>query len=123
MGAKRLASLGHEAYEKYVSRRGVNTANRAHEELFVASPVGIRDPGCEGRWGRRRRMSLATGSRPSSLTRYRANCRECERRMPMRGETKLVSALIFVGAVLMGACANPYHEGNERYVFVATNIN
>src|SRR6266436_6672608 len=35
----------------------------------------------------------------------------------------LVSVLIFVGAVLIGACAKPYHEENERYVFVATNIN
>jgi len=35
----------------------------------------------------------------------------------------LVCALVFGGAVLMGACAKPYHEENERYVFVATNIN
>jgi ribose transport system substrate-binding protein len=40
-----------------------------------------------------------------------------------RHGTTLVSAFIFVGAVLMGACAKPYHEENERYVFVATNIN
>ena len=33
----------------------------------------------------------------------------------------LVSVLIFVGAVLIAACARPYHEENERYVFVATN--
>jgi ribose transport system substrate-binding protein len=36
---------------------------------------------------------------------------------------KLVSVFIYVGAVLMVACAQPYHEKNERYVFVATNIN
>ena len=42
----------------------------------------------------------------------------------MRGHgTKLVSVFIFVGAVLIAACAKPYHEENERYVFVATNIN
>jgi ribose transport system substrate-binding protein len=35
----------------------------------------------------------------------------------------LVSVFIFVGAVLIAACAKPYHEENERYVFVATNIN
>ncbi len=40
-----------------------------------------------------------------------------------RHGTTLVSVLIFVGAVLIGACAKPYHEENERYVFVATNIN
>src|SRR3984893_11861856 len=31
--------------------------------------------------------------------------------------------LIFVGAVLIVSCAKPFHEENERYVFVATNIN
>jgi ribose transport system substrate-binding protein len=41
--------------------------------------------------------------------------------MTRQGVT-LGSVLIFVGVVLI-ACANPYHEENERYVFVATNIN
>src|ERR1700738_2243817 len=40
-----------------------------------------------------------------------------------RHGTTLVSAFIFVGAVLIAACGQPYHEENERYVFVATNIN
>jgi ribose transport system substrate-binding protein len=40
-----------------------------------------------------------------------------------RHGTTLVSAFIFVGAVLIAACAKPYHEENERYVFVSTNIN
>ena len=40
-----------------------------------------------------------------------------------RHGTTLVSVFIFVGAVLIAACAKPYHEENERYVFVATNIN
>src|SRR5713101_7442315 len=45
-------------------------------------------------------------------------------RSPMRRHgTKLVSVFIFVAAVLIAACAKPYHEENERYVFVATNIN
>ena len=35
----------------------------------------------------------------------------------------LVSVFVLVGAVLIAACAKPYHEENERYVFVATNIN
>jgi ABC-type sugar transport system substrate-binding protein len=35
----------------------------------------------------------------------------------------LVSAFVFVGAILLAACAKPYHRENERYVFVATNIN
>jgi ribose transport system substrate-binding protein len=35
----------------------------------------------------------------------------------------LVSVLIFVAAALIASCAKPYHEENERYVFVATNIN
>jgi ribose transport system substrate-binding protein len=35
----------------------------------------------------------------------------------------LASVFIFVGAFLIAACAKPYHEENERYVFVATNIN
>jgi ribose transport system substrate-binding protein len=42
--------------------------------------------------------------------------------MNRRGTT-LVSVFIFVGTVLIAACAEPYHEKNERYVFVATNIN
>jgi ribose transport system substrate-binding protein len=41
--------------------------------------------------------------------------------MTRQGVT-LGSVFIFVGAVLI-ACAKPYHEENERYVFVATNIN
>ena len=41
--------------------------------------------------------------------------------MTRQGGT-LVSGLIFVGVVLI-ACAKPYHEENERYVFVSTNIN
>jgi ribose transport system substrate-binding protein len=40
-----------------------------------------------------------------------------------RQGTRLVSVFIFAGAMLIGACAKPYHEENERYVFVATNIN
>jgi len=40
-----------------------------------------------------------------------------------RHGTTLVSVVIFVGALLIAACGNPYHEENERYVFVATNIN
>ena len=35
----------------------------------------------------------------------------------------LVSLFIFVGAALIASCSKPYHENNERYVFVATNIN
>ena len=34
----------------------------------------------------------------------------------------LVSVLILFVAALIGSCAKPYHEENERYVFVATNI-
>jgi len=34
----------------------------------------------------------------------------------------LFSALLFVSAVLIASCANSYHTQNERYVFVATNI-
>src|SRR3984893_125977 len=49
---------------------------------------------------------------------------ECKRRIPMKryGAT-LVSVFIFVGVVLIASCAKPYHEQNERYRFVATNIN
>ena len=35
----------------------------------------------------------------------------------------VVSVLILCGAALIGSCTKPYHEENERYVFVATNIN
>ena len=35
----------------------------------------------------------------------------------------LVSVLFLCGAALIGSCTKPYHEENERYVFVATNIN
>jgi ribose transport system substrate-binding protein len=34
-----------------------------------------------------------------------------------------IFVFVFVGAALISSCAKPYHEGNERYVFVATNIN
>jgi ribose transport system substrate-binding protein len=33
-----------------------------------------------------------------------------------------VFVLVFVGAILIASCAEPYHQENERYVFVATNI-
>ena len=36
---------------------------------------------------------------------------------------RLVSLFIFVAAALIASCSKPYHETNERYVFVATNIN
>src|ERR1700747_3225822 len=49
---------------------------------------------------------------------------ECERRSSMRRHgPRLVSLFIFVGAALIVSCSKPYHENNERYVFVATNIN
>ena len=35
----------------------------------------------------------------------------------------VVCVLILCGAALIGSCTKPYHEENERYVFVATNIN
>ena len=35
---------------------------------------------------------------------------------------RLVPLFIFVGAALIASCSKPYHEPNERYVFVATNI-
>jgi ribose transport system substrate-binding protein len=35
---------------------------------------------------------------------------------------RLVSLFIFVVAELSASCSKPYHETNERYVFVATNI-
>jgi len=34
----------------------------------------------------------------------------------------LASFLILLVAAVIGSCARPYHEENERYVFVATNI-
>src|ERR1700736_6606288 len=43
--------------------------------------------------------------------------------MKRHGPTLVISFLIFVGVVLIASCAKPYHEENERYVFVATNIN
>jgi ribose transport system substrate-binding protein len=42
--------------------------------------------------------------------------------MRRRGVT-LVSVFALVGAALIASCAKPYHEENERYVFVAANIN
>src|SRR5580693_6627644 len=35
----------------------------------------------------------------------------------------LACFLFFLVAAVIVACARPYHEENERYVFVATNIN
>lgn len=40
-----------------------------------------------------------------------------------RHSATLVYVLILSVAALVGSCAKPYHEENERYVFVATNIN
>jgi ABC-type sugar transport system substrate-binding protein len=49
---------------------------------------------------------------------------ECERRISMRRHgPRLVVLSIFVGTALFASCSKPYHENNERYVFVATNIN
>ncbi|HEY1470499.1 MAG TPA: substrate-binding domain-containing protein [Candidatus Acidoferrum sp.] len=39
-----------------------------------------------------------------------------------RHAARLVFVSIFVAAVLIVSCAKPYHEGGERYIFVATNI-
>jgi ribose transport system substrate-binding protein len=38
-------------------------------------------------------------------------------------EARLVSLLILVGSAFIASCAKPYHEANEHYVFVVTNIN
>jgi len=35
----------------------------------------------------------------------------------------LVSAVLLCEAALIGSCTKPYHQQDERYVFVATNIN
>src|SRR3989441_11514090 len=35
----------------------------------------------------------------------------------------LATFVILLVAAVIGSCAKPYHEENERYVFVATNIN
>jgi ribose transport system substrate-binding protein len=40
-----------------------------------------------------------------------------------RHRVALVSLFVFVAAALIASCARPFHEENERYVFVATNIN
>ena len=40
-----------------------------------------------------------------------------------RNRATLVSVLVFAGLALIASCAPPSHEENERYVFVATNIN
>ena len=40
-----------------------------------------------------------------------------------RHRATLVYVLFLSVAALIGSCAKPYHEENERYVFVATNIN
>ena len=39
-----------------------------------------------------------------------------------RHAARLVFVSVFVAAVLIVSCAKPYHNGGERYVFVATNI-
>lgn len=39
-----------------------------------------------------------------------------------RHAARLVFVSVFVAAVLIVSCAKPYHDGGERYVFVATNI-
>src|SRR5437879_10462725 len=48
----------------------------------------------------------------------------CERKSSMRKYwITLACFLILLVATIIVACAKPYHEENERYVFVATNIN
>jgi len=42
--------------------------------------------------------------------------------MRRHGATRVAVFFLF-GAALIASCAKPYHEENERYVFVATNIN
>ena len=42
--------------------------------------------------------------------------------MKRHGAT-LALVLILGGSALIVSCTKPYHEENERYVFVATNIN
>lgn len=39
-----------------------------------------------------------------------------------RQRTWLLVVFLFVGAALIASCAKPYHEDNERYVFVSANI-
>lgn len=39
-----------------------------------------------------------------------------------RHAARLVFFSMFVAAVLIVSCAKPYHDGGERYIFVATNI-
>src|SRR5260370_15855538 len=49
---------------------------------------------------------------------------ECERRISMRkNAVALASFLLLLVAAVIGLCARPYHEENETYYFVATNIN
>jgi ribose transport system substrate-binding protein len=40
-----------------------------------------------------------------------------------RNGATLAVVLVFACAALIASCTNPYHEENERYIFVATNIN
>src|SRR6266481_4031278 len=48
----------------------------------------------------------------------------CERRIAMgKYGITLACFLILLVATVIVACAKPYHEENEKYVFVATNIN
>lgn len=42
--------------------------------------------------------------------------------MMMRRGTMAARAVIFAGTAFIGACAEPNHQRNEHYVFVATNI-
>ena len=42
--------------------------------------------------------------------------------MKKHGAT-LASVVILCGSALIVSCTKPYHEENERYVFVATNVN
>src|SRR5467141_3822908 len=49
---------------------------------------------------------------------------EGERKNSMRRHAAtLASFLLLLVAAVIGSCARPYHEENERYFFVATNIN
>ena len=39
-----------------------------------------------------------------------------------RPGTSLASISVIVGVAIIASCSQPYHQNNERYVFVATNI-
>src|SRR5262249_10962055 len=80
------------------------------------------DPPCSFQIPSTRHPSTRDSFRPAAGQSARSNEVRKEISMRKHAAARLVF-FAFAGAAILGSCAKPYHEENERYVFVSTNIN